>query len=311
MLLATQAAHANVLYVSSNFSNEVLRYNANTGAFSDVFLSGNGLNQPHGILERCDDILVASFGTDQVMRFDRVTGAFLGIFIDAPTGIDAPVYILNGPDDNLYITSQGSDEVLRFSQAGAFIDDFVTAGSGGLDGPSGMAFGPDGRLYVAGRFSANVIAYDGVTGAFDELIADSSDGLSAGDTFGLIFGANGDLYFVSNENVFRYDLDTSSILTSVPVAGAIGLDVDQSGQVYIATNNNLRTIDLTTNAISGTFLTGGTINLLNFFHFSGTSGIVCPAPATPASSNAGVVILLTVIVLAGIVFAGRHVRRNV
>lgn len=301
-------AHANTLYVSSDLSHEVLRYNASTGAFIDVFMSGNGLNQPHGILERCDDILVASFGTDQIMRFDRTTGTFLGIFIDAPTGLDDPVYILNGPDDNLYISSQASDEILRFNSSGAFIDAFVSSGSGGLNGPSGVALGPDGRLYVAGRYSANVIAYNGVTGAFDELIADSSDGLTVGDTFGLIFGGNDDLYFVSNANVFRYDLNTSAILTSVPVTAAIGLDVDQSGSVYIATNNNLRTIDLSSDAISGPYLTGGTINVLNFFHFSGTSGITCAPPGTPASSAAALATLLGLTLLAGIALIGKNRR---
>ena len=300
------AADAATLYVSSDLSHEVLRYDASTGAFIDVFLSGNGLNQPHGILERCDDILVASFGTDQIMRFNRSTGAFLGIFIDAPTGLNDPVYILNGPDDNLYISSQASDEILRFTSSGAFVDAFVVAGSGGLDGPSGMAFGPDGRLYVAGRFSANVIAYNGTTGAFDELIADSSDGLSSGDTFGLIFGGNNDLYFVSNGNVYRYDLGTSSILTTVPVAGAIGLDTDVSGEVYIASSNNLRTIDLTSDVLSGTILTGGTINVLNFFHFAGTSGISCPPPGTPATSNMGLVVLALMVLLTSAFLAGMN-----
>ncbi len=306
MAVPSQAA---TLYVSSDLNHEVLRYNATTGAFIDVFMSGNGLNQPHGILERCDDILVASFGTDQIMRFNKVTGAFIDIFIDAPSGLNDPVMILNGPDDNLYVSSQASDEILRFDSSGTLIGAFVTAGSGGLDGPSGMAFGPDGRLYVAGRYSANVLAYNGTTGAFDALIADAGDGLTVGDTFGLIFGGNGDMYFVSNSNVFRYDLGTSSILTSVPVTGAIGLDVDESGSVYIAASNNLRTIDLTTDAISGTFLTGGTINVLNFFHFSGTSGIICPAPATPASSNPGTLLLIGLIILASIaLIASRRFR---
>ncbi len=303
------SAHSATLYVSSDLSHEVLRYDSTTGAFIDVFMSGSGLNQPHGILERCNDVLVASFGTDQIIRFDKTTGAFLDIFIDTPTGLNDPVYILNGPDDNLYVSSQASDEVLRFDSSGTFIDAFVAAGSGGLNGPSGITFGPDGRLYVAGRFSANVLAYNGTTGAFEELVADSGDGLTVGDTFGLIFGGNDDLYFVSNANVFRYDLGTSAILTSVPVAGAIGLDVDVSGSVHIATNNNLRTIDLTTDVISGTILTGGTINVLNFFHFAGTSGISCPAPATPSASKTGTALLMGLLILASVaMFTGQRLR---
>ena len=310
----TISSHAATIYVSSDLSHEVLRYESTTGAFIDVFMSGSGLNQPHAILERCDDILVASFGTDQILRFNRFTGAFINVFIDAPTGLDDPVYLLNGPDDNLYITSQASDEVLRFTENGVFINAFVTAGSGGLDGPSGMAFGPDGRLYVAGRYSANVIAYNGTTGAFDELIADSRDGLTVDDTFGLIFGGNGDLYFVSNGTVYRYDLGTSMIVATIPVAGAIGLDADLSGAVYVASSNNLRSIDLVTNAVSAPILTGGTINVLNFFHFAGTSGIVCPAPGTPATSNTGLAVLVGMVLLVSVALAekarrGRFLKR--
>src|SRR5262245_3822163 len=67
------SAHADVVYVSSLGTHQVLRYDAATGAFIDTFISvgSGGLNQPHGILERCDDILVASFGTDSVLRYDR------------------------------------------------------------------------------------------------------------------------------------------------------------------------------------------------------------------------------------------------
>ena len=139
-----QVCPSNVLYVSSDFGHEVLRFNATTGQYIDTFVSfaaGTGLNEPHGILDRGSDVLVASFGTDAVLRYDRDTGALLGTFADSGSGLNEPVYILNGPDGNLYIASQGSDEVLRYDSTGQFIDAFVSAGAGGLDGPSGMAFG--------------------------------------------------------------------------------------------------------------------------------------------------------------------------
>lgn len=262
---------SNILYASSDFGHEVLRYDATTGDFIDTFVSAaaaTGLDQPHGVLDRGTDVLVASFGTDQVLQYDRDTGALLGVFIGSASGLNDPVYILVGPDDNLYVSSQASDEVLRYDSDGTFIDAFITAGSGGLDGPSGMAFGPDGRFYVAGRYSADVIVYDGATGAFDEVLVDSSDGLASGNTFGLQFGDNGDLYVASNSAVFRYDFDTSSIVASINFGFPIGLEPGPSGGMFVANANNLSFIDTGDNSVTGPFLSGGSINLLNFFHFS-------------------------------------------
>lgn len=302
ILAITTTAQADVVYVSSLGTHEVLRYDSGTGAYIDTYVSAGsgGLNQPHAILERCDDILVASFGSDSVLRYERSNGAFLGVFIAPATGLDNPVYMRYGPDGNLYISSQGNDQILRYSTEGVFIDAFVTTGSGGLDGPSGFAFGSDGRFYVAGRFSGNVIAYNATTGAFIEVIADSSDGLGAGNTFGLNFGDNGDLYFASNGLVYRYDLDTASILATIPLGSAIGIEPGPAGDIFVATANNLRVIDTATNAVSSPFLSGGTINTLNFFRFpSAIPAPGCLPPGVPAVSTWGTLVIALLLLTAG------------
>ncbi len=294
------AAQADTLFVSSNGSDEVLRYDPQTGVFQDFFISAGsgGLDQPHGILERCNDLLVCSFGTDSVLRFDRTTGAFLDVFIDSSSGLNNPVYIVTGPDDLLYIASQASDEILRYTSAGVFVDAFVNAGSGGLSGPSGFAFGSDGRLYVAGRFSANVLAYNSTTGAFDAVIADATDGLGVGNTFGLNFGDNGDLYFASNGSVFRYDLGSSSIVATIGVS-TIGLEPAPTSGVFAATANNLRLINTTDNSVASPFLTGGTISTLNFFHFSSVPPINQCSSTVPAASSWGIAALTLLILAVG------------
>ncbi len=279
-VLAAPQCPSNILYVSSDFGHEVLRYDSTTGQYIDEFVSvaaATGLVEPHGILDRGTDVLVASFGTDEILRYDRDSGALIDVFIDSASGLNDPVYILVGPDGNLYVSSQASDEVLRYDQNGTFIDAFVSAGAGGMDGPSGMAFGPDGRFYVAGRYSASIIVYNGTTGAFEEVLADSGDGLTVGNTFGLQFGDNGDLYFVSSNSVYRYDLDTDTVLTTINFGFPIGLEQGPDGGIFVADANNLSLIDTGDNSVSGPFLSGGSINLLNFFHFStviesGTTG---------------------------------------
>ncbi|MHC5110691.1 MAG: IPTL-CTERM sorting domain-containing protein [Planctomycetota bacterium] len=292
--VAASITHAEIVYISSTGNDEVLRYDADTGAFIDTFITAGsgGLDQPHGILERCDDILVCSFGTDNVLRFDRETGAFIDVFISAVTGLDNPVYIMYGPDDRIYISSQASDEILRFTTDGEFDAVFVAGVAAQLDGPSGFAFGADNRLYVAGRFSANVVAYDGATGAFLEVVADAADGLGAGDTFGLNFGDNGDLYFASAGSVFRFDTSLSSIVTTIPLGSVIGLEPGPAGGIYAATANNLRIISTTDNSVSDPVLTGGVINILNFFRFPApTPAPGCPNNFVPAMSQWGLVIM--------------------
>ncbi len=276
-LVASSTARAEVIYVSSLFSHEVLRYDADTGAYLGIHIpaGSGGLVEPHGILDRGDDLLVTSFITDQVLRYDRATGAYLGVFIDAGTGLDNPVYLVVGADGNYYIASQVSDEVRRYSPAGVFIDAFVSAGAGGLDGPSGIIFGPDGRLYVASRYSAQILAYNGATGAFDEVIADSTDGLGFGTTFGIAFDDAGDLYFASGGQVFRYSLTTNSIVASVAAASPIGIERGPDGAVYVATGNNLRRYNASTNTLSAPILSGGAISTLNFFHFASGHCLLC------------------------------------
>ena len=57
-LICLTRAGADVIYVSSLGTDEILRYDADTGNFIDTFISAGsgGLDKPHGILERCDDI---------------------------------------------------------------------------------------------------------------------------------------------------------------------------------------------------------------------------------------------------------------
>ncbi len=276
--LTAAALGADRLYVSSNFSHEVLRYDPDSGALLGVFVgaASGGLHQPHGILERDADILVCSFGTDQVLRYDRDSGAFVGALIGPASGLDDPVYLLPLPSGDLLVSSQGSDEVLRFDSAGGLIGAFVSAGSGGLNGPSGMAFGPDGRLYVAGRYSADVLAFDGTTGDFDEVLLDTTDGLTPGDTFGLQFSGDGALYVASNTAVHRFEFGAGAITRSTGFPFPIGLEIDDAGDILVADSNNLVRLDVDNmDAPSAPILTGGAINLLNFFHL-----VIDPAPAS-------------------------------
>jgi sugar lactone lactonase YvrE len=71
------------LYVGGNSSNNVLRYDGQTGTFIDEFVhaGSGGLISTHGIAFGPDgNLYVASQFSDEVLRYDGNTGAFLDAF---------------------------------------------------------------------------------------------------------------------------------------------------------------------------------------------------------------------------------------
>ena len=120
------------------------------------------LQNPRGLLFSDDGFLYvasvdgddATQGTgDAILRYDASTGAFESTFVSPGSGgLDNPIHMAFGPDDNLYVSSSSStsNAVLRYDgSSGTFIDTFIASGSGGLDGPVDLLFHTDGFLYVS------------------------------------------------------------------------------------------------------------------------------------------------------------------
>ncbi|NER31907.1 MAG: hypothetical protein F6J89_30955, partial [Symploca sp. SIO1C4] len=104
-----------------------------------------------GLPAEASTLFVGSFENDAVLRYDTETGEFIDTFVNSGSGgLDGPVALTFGPDDNFYVISILTDSVLRYDgQTGEFIDSFVSSGSGGLDSPQDLTFGSDGNLYVS------------------------------------------------------------------------------------------------------------------------------------------------------------------
>ena len=180
------------LYVASATSSRVLRFDADTGDFVDVFVStgSGGLMQPEGIAfgpdstgDGVQELFVSSRGSDQVLRYNGDTGAFIDVF--AELGIINPTGLVFGADrtgdsiPELYVAGFASDNVVEFNgSTGAFVRQLVPPGRGNLDGPVGLSFEPDGRLYVVSSNNNRIIRYDSATGAFiNTFVAAGSGGL--------------------------------------------------------------------------------------------------------------------------------------
>ena len=90
------SAQAVDLLVVSSGTNQVLRYDGQTGAFIDAFVpaGSGGLVFPEGLVFGPDgNLYVNSSGSSQVLRYNGQTGAFIDVFV--PSGV---INFVFGPD---------------------------------------------------------------------------------------------------------------------------------------------------------------------------------------------------------------------
>merc|ERR1711970_426600 len=146
------------MFVSDFKTSSVLRYNADTGAFFDVFVQprSGGLDGPWGLAFGLDhNLYVASERTNSILVFDGSTGAFLKKFC---TVKGQPRSIVFHYWD-LYVVSAYGDKVYRYngytgSPRGVYIE------GGGLDHPWGLIFDKyTNDTYVTSEYKDHVFRY--------------------------------------------------------------------------------------------------------------------------------------------------------
>ncbi|MDB5350556.1 MAG: regulatory domain of in-like proprotein convertase [Planctomycetota bacterium] len=218
-----------LLYVASQATNTILRYDPVSGKLLGTFIApdSGGLLLPEGIVFGPDgNLYVASADPvldaqgnripglrgafDKILRYDGKTGQFLDIFVAATTGLlRQAMGITFGPEGDLYVANYTNDKVLRFSgSAGAYLSDYVAGRSGGLRGPTGIVFDAQGYLYVGSTFGSlattpvpdapdSILRYQPLTGKFDKIFVTAGQNGLDGPT-ALAFDSNGDLYVTSD-----------------------------------------------------------------------------------------------------------------
>jgi len=146
------------MLVSDFKTSSVLRYNADTGAFFDVFVQprSGGLDGPWGTAFGLDHhFYVASERTNSVLVYDGSTGAFLKKFCTVKGQPRSLVFHYW----DLYVVSAYGDKVYRYngytgSPRGVYAE------GGGLDHPWGLIFDKfTNDTYVTSEYKDHVFRY--------------------------------------------------------------------------------------------------------------------------------------------------------
>jgi DNA-binding beta-propeller fold protein YncE len=231
----------NDLYMASanKETSSILRYNAQTGAFINVFATGSTLRHPYAIAFSPvnGNLLAANQDNNSIAQFDGQTGKPVGsgYFVpDGAGGLNAPRAMIFGPDNNLYVASRDTNSVLRFNgTTGAAMGAFVGEGSAGLSKPIQIVFGPDGNLYVGSSGNDEVLRYNGsgepLSGnPFIDGNQPSGGGLKAPS--GIAFGpTDGNLYVASRKTseILEYDGKTGAFIKVFIAQGVGDLDTPE------------------------------------------------------------------------------------
>jgi DNA-binding beta-propeller fold protein YncE len=220
----------NRIYVASEQNNRVVRYNADTLAFVDIFIDNDlgGISAPTGLAFGPDgDLYVAGFDTDNVGRFDGQSGNFKSIFASGTlSGPDAGMIF--GPDGHLYVPSFNNHLVARFNgTTGALIDTLEVPGFDGMRSPRTVLFSDDGQRMLVSSWGNNRVLEFSPDG---ELLA--TLGIVNRPT-GIDFGANGQLLVASDQGGLVASLDALTGTTNPPFVAAEGSQIQAGTFVLV------------------------------------------------------------------------------
>ncbi|NET70507.1 MAG: hypothetical protein F6K62_05810 [Sphaerospermopsis sp. SIO1G2] len=196
------------LYVASFLSDQILRYNGETGEFIDIFAQGNGqpggLNGPNGLLFINNSLFVTTQGSVATVNPDN--GEVFPDFI-APSQILRYDSLNAGTTPTVFATPEPSPDSFNFVSL------------------LGLAVGEDGDLYVS-DFANDIRRYDLETAELvDTLSTNYTTDTPPSNNFigSLAFAPNGDLltagFDVGTEEgaVIRYGTEDSSAVNPFEV----------------------------------------------------------------------------------------------
>lgn len=275
-------AQHNYLLAASVFQDKILRFDAETGAYVDDFVSPNsgGLDEPSGMAVGPDgNLYVASAQNSRILRYDGTSGAFIDTFA---TNAQLPIGLSFGPGGDLYVASRDALSVLRFDgQTGASKGVFATTnaplpGSSGLSvnwWPWDLAFRPDGNLYLSSFERQLVLQFDSITGQYEGIFANGRSSTALGRAAGLTFGPDNNLYLAGYfGDVVRFDGSSGALLGTFANLSDDATDIEfgPGGDLYVALRNRgaIVRVNGVTGDVLGDFTSGGQWTSSHFLLFT-------------------------------------------
>ena len=189
--------HQGKLYVVSEGSDSILRYDARTLAFLDRFIDAGNID-PTGVAIGPDgDVYVGGYRSSSVLRFDGQSGALKATVV-APGAaglLGADNGLGFGPDGKLYVPGYDSNSVVRYDPVSGQTSEWIPSGRGGLRHTRSILFEPGGQTaLVASEGSRAVLRFRLNDGAF----VDTAVRPGFRPT-GLAYGPEGELWIAGDE----------------------------------------------------------------------------------------------------------------
>jgi outer membrane protein assembly factor BamB len=225
------------LFVTDRGGNAILRYDAISGAFEDVFAAGSDahVDRPSSVRIGPDGhVYLAAFGKGEIVRYDATSTAMMGVFYADTGALEEPVELLFHGEE-LVVLGNDTNNVVVLDAAGTLVQNF---GAPDMLGAHDMAIGPDGMLYVGLPSSVErgtaLQVWDLATGTMRRDFG-TYDQLASGT--GIAFG-DGMIYVADHERdqIVQFDAVTGGprgALVTEGLVAPVSVDVGPDGALYI------------------------------------------------------------------------------
>lgn len=212
------------LWVVSESTDKILRYNAETLDYVDTFATlppGWGLTGIAFGGGGSDDVYFSSYERSLLRRYSISTGEVRGE-IALPGVVGPDNGLMTGPDGRIYIPGYDSSNVGVHDPNTGEVRPYIGVRDGGLRNARGLLMSPDNqKLYVTGEGSGQVLRFNFSTGAFDKVIR---TGLNR--PTGLAWGVDGSLLVASRgAGVLKLDPESGAVRGTLIAPGSGGLGV--------------------------------------------------------------------------------------
>jgi WD40 repeat protein len=201
-------SHASSILISNSSANNILKYDAQTGAFQGIFANtSGGVFHPQGMAVGSDgNVYVGGSFPSTVGEYDGQTGALIKMLASPATGWGTPSGLVFNSSGDLLVASLSSDVLTTIDVTTGTVKHQETNPLFSV--LRGLVMGPDGYIYGASVENNNIVKINPTTYAATALFPAGSGGLD--DPGGLAFAPDGNLLVSSfdSNNIFRYNGST-------------------------------------------------------------------------------------------------------